>query len=59
MDSGAPRPAPPRDGEGGPCEARWRGPERLTAIEDQEAGVQEMSEKFREKGGETYPPAAE
>jgi phosphomethylpyrimidine synthase len=26
---------------------------------DAEAGMQEMSEKFREKGGEIYLPAAE
>jgi phosphomethylpyrimidine synthase len=27
--------------------------------EEAEAGMQEMSEKFREKGGEIYLPAAE
>jgi phosphomethylpyrimidine synthase len=29
------------------------------AAEDAEAGMAEMSEKFREKGGEIYLPAAE
>jgi phosphomethylpyrimidine synthase len=29
------------------------------AAGDAEAGMQEMSEKFREKGGEIYLPAAE
>ena len=30
-----------------------------TSLDEAEAGMAEMSEKFREKGGEIYLPAAE
>jgi phosphomethylpyrimidine synthase len=48
---------PPRDGEGDQPQAGGGGP----ALEpnEAEAGMAEMSEKFREKGGEIYLPAAE
>jgi phosphomethylpyrimidine synthase len=50
---------PPRDGEGDQPEAGGGGPEPLLAPEEAEAGMAEMSEKFREKGGEIYLPTAE
>jgi phosphomethylpyrimidine synthase len=45
---------PPRDGEGDHPNAGVGGPEQ-----DAEAGMAEMSEKFRENGGEIYLPAVE
>jgi phosphomethylpyrimidine synthase len=45
---------PPRDGEGDQPKAGGGG-----SVQDAEAGMAEMSEKFREKGGEIYLPAAE
>jgi phosphomethylpyrimidine synthase len=45
---------PPRHGEGDQPKAGGGGPEQ-----DAEAGMAQMSEKFREKGGEIYLPAAE
>jgi phosphomethylpyrimidine synthase len=51
---------PPRNGEG---DRAKRGGGAGTApdltLQDAEAGMAEMSEKFREKGGEIYLPAAE
>ena len=49
---------PPRDGEEDQPQAGGGGPEPLIAVEDAEAGMAEMSERFREKGGETYLPTA-
>ena len=51
---------PPRDGEGdhSPLSANGGGAAALAA-EEAEAGMAQMSEKFREKGGEIYLPAAE
>jgi phosphomethylpyrimidine synthase len=45
---------PPRDGEGDRAQHGGGGSEQ-----DAEAGMAEMSEKFREKGGEIYLPAGE
>jgi phosphomethylpyrimidine synthase len=45
---------PPRDGEGDQAKAGGGGPEQ-----DAEAGMAQMSEKFREKGGEIYLRAEE
>ncbi len=45
---------PPRDGEGDQPQAGGGG-----SAEEAEAGMAEMSERFREKGGEIYLPAAE
>ncbi|MEA3014417.1 MAG: phosphomethylpyrimidine synthase [Sphingomonadales bacterium] len=49
---------PPRDGEGDHS-AEPNGGGAASARADAEAGMAEMSEKFREKGGEIYLPAAE
>jgi phosphomethylpyrimidine synthase len=51
---------PPRNGEGdhSPLSANGGGAAALAA-EEAEAGMAQMSEKFREKGGEIYLPAAE
>jgi phosphomethylpyrimidine synthase len=46
--------SPPRDGEGDRAQHGGGG-----SAQDAEAGMAEMSEKFREKGGEIYLPAAE
>ena len=35
------------------------GAETFLAVEEAEAGMEQMSETFREKGGEIYLPAAE
>jgi phosphomethylpyrimidine synthase len=45
---------PPRDGEGDHAQHGGGG-----SGQDAEAGMAEMSSKFREKGGEIYLPAAE
>ncbi|HEX5181884.1 MAG TPA: phosphomethylpyrimidine synthase ThiC [Allosphingosinicella sp.] len=52
---------PPRNGEGDQLQAGGGGPEAepALAVETAEAGMAEMSEKFREKGGEIYLSAAE
>jgi phosphomethylpyrimidine synthase len=60
---------PPRDGEGDQLQAGGGGPAPAPALlpadlsaeasAKAEAGMAEMSEKFREKGGEIYLPAAE
>jgi len=47
---------PPRDGEGDQPQAGGGGPLQHAEVQ---AGMAEMSEKFREKGGEIYLPAAE
>jgi phosphomethylpyrimidine synthase len=47
---------PPRNGEGDHVK---HGGGAAPTEEEAEAGMQEMSEKFREKGGEIYLPAAE
>jgi phosphomethylpyrimidine synthase len=47
---------PPRNGEGDHAK---HGGGAVATEEEAEAGMQEMSEKFREKGGEIYLPAAE
>ncbi|HEX8580599.1 MAG TPA: phosphomethylpyrimidine synthase ThiC [Allosphingosinicella sp.] len=49
---------PPRYGEGDQPQAGAGGPPE-NAQADAEAGMAEMSEKFREKGGEIYLPAVE
>jgi phosphomethylpyrimidine synthase len=49
---------PPRNGEGDQPKAGGGGPTEKAQTEA-EAGMAEMSEKFREKGGEIYLPAAE
>ncbi|HYI48846.1 MAG TPA: phosphomethylpyrimidine synthase ThiC [Allosphingosinicella sp.] len=51
---------PPRNGEGDPsAQPNDRGVGTDFAVAEAEAGMAEMSEKFREKGGEIYLPAAE
>jgi phosphomethylpyrimidine synthase len=47
---------PPRSGEGDHAQHGGGG---LATEADAEKGMDEMSEKFREKGGEIYLPAAE
>jgi phosphomethylpyrimidine synthase len=49
---------PPRNGEGDHS-AEPNGGGAASALAEAEAGMAEMSEKFREKGGEIYLPAAE
>jgi phosphomethylpyrimidine synthase len=49
---------PPRHGEGDQPKAGGGGPAE-EALSEAEAGMAEMSERFREKGGEIYLPAAE
>jgi len=50
---------PPRDGEGDQPQAGGGGPaiEPLIVAKEAEQGMAEMSERFREKGGEIYLPA--
>jgi phosphomethylpyrimidine synthase len=54
-------PLPPRNGEGdqSPQAKGGAGPASDLTQADAEAGMAEMSEKFRDKGGEIYLPAAE